>query len=196
MYYIIMNFSKCTHRGKRINSKVGKKDTIIFLGDIGDPSYISKIRGYKILIAGNHDTGLTKLKRRTIWSAEIDGIIQELSSEFIANHTDLEIINLPNFKSYDNKLFDEVYEGVLTISDKIILSHEPLNNINYLFNLHGHDHSFWSKNDNIHLNCCAEHIDYIPISLNEIIKTGKLKYVQNIHRDTIDKAIKKKTNKK
>ena len=84
MKYLRKNYIGDDEQVKRINSKVGKKDTIIFLGDIGDPSYISKVRGYKILIAGNHDTGLTKLKRRTIWSAEIDGIIQELSSEWVA----------------------------------------------------------------------------------------------------------------
>ena len=43
---------------KRINSKVGRKDTIIFLGDIGDPSWLKGIRGYKVLITGNHDTGI------------------------------------------------------------------------------------------------------------------------------------------
>lgn len=44
----------------RINSKVGKKDTIIFLGDIGDEELIRKVRGYKVLIMGNHDKGATK----------------------------------------------------------------------------------------------------------------------------------------
>ena len=44
----------------RINSKVGRKDTIIFLGDIGDEEKIRKIRGYKVLIMGNHDKGATK----------------------------------------------------------------------------------------------------------------------------------------
>lgn len=43
----------------RINSKVGKHDTIIFLGDIGNEEMVRKIRGYKILIMGNHDKGAT-----------------------------------------------------------------------------------------------------------------------------------------
>lgn len=42
---------------KRINSKIGKNDTIIFLGDIGDVTKINSIRGYKVLIVGNHDAG-------------------------------------------------------------------------------------------------------------------------------------------
>lgn len=41
----------------RINSKVGKYDTIIFLGDIGNEEVVRKIRGYKVLIMGNHDRG-------------------------------------------------------------------------------------------------------------------------------------------
>ena len=47
---------------KRINAKVGKKDLLIHLGDVGDLEYMKKIRGHKILIAGNHDTGITKYK--------------------------------------------------------------------------------------------------------------------------------------
>ena len=42
---------------KRINAKVGKYDTIIFLGDIGNVEWIKRIRGYKVLIMGNHDAG-------------------------------------------------------------------------------------------------------------------------------------------
>jgi calcineurin-like phosphoesterase family protein len=44
---------------KLINSKVGRKDTLIHLGDVGDIEYMKKIRGYKILICGNHDAGRT-----------------------------------------------------------------------------------------------------------------------------------------
>ena len=44
---------------KSINKKVGKKDILILLGDVGDLTFAEKLRGYKILIAGNHDTGLT-----------------------------------------------------------------------------------------------------------------------------------------
>ena len=45
---------------KMINSKVGRKDTLIILGDIGDIEYAKKLRGYKVLICGNHDVGHTK----------------------------------------------------------------------------------------------------------------------------------------
>lgn len=42
---------------KRINEKVGRKDTLICLGDIGDIEWMRKVRGYKVLIMGNHDKG-------------------------------------------------------------------------------------------------------------------------------------------
>ena len=47
---------------KLINSKVGRKDTLIILGDIGNLDCVNQLRGYKVLIAGNHDTGLSKYK--------------------------------------------------------------------------------------------------------------------------------------
>lgn len=44
----------------RINQKVGKKDIFCCLGDVGNPEWIKKIRaGYKILLLGNHDSGVS-----------------------------------------------------------------------------------------------------------------------------------------
>lgn len=43
---------------KIINSKCGRSDLLIHLGDVGDISYVRKLRaGYKVLIKGNHDAG-------------------------------------------------------------------------------------------------------------------------------------------
>lgn len=45
---------------KIINSRIGKKDYLIHLGDVGDLSYMEQIKGIparRILITGNHDTG-------------------------------------------------------------------------------------------------------------------------------------------
>ena len=44
---------------KKINSKVGRKDTLIILGDVGDVECAKQLRGYKVLICGNHDAGKT-----------------------------------------------------------------------------------------------------------------------------------------
>ena len=40
-----------------INQYVHKNDTLIHLGDVGNPTYMTKIKAYKVLIAGNHDPG-------------------------------------------------------------------------------------------------------------------------------------------
>lgn len=45
---------------KMINAKVGRKDILIILGDIGDIEYAKQLRGYKVLVCGNHDVGHTK----------------------------------------------------------------------------------------------------------------------------------------
>ena len=44
---------------KMINSKVGRKDHLILLGDVGDIECARQLRGHKILIKGNHDVGLS-----------------------------------------------------------------------------------------------------------------------------------------
>lgn len=44
---------------KMINSKVGRKDTLLLLGDVGDLSCAAQLRGYKVLVKGNHDGGIT-----------------------------------------------------------------------------------------------------------------------------------------
>lgn len=44
---------------RMINSKVGRKDTLICLGDVGNVEFAKQLRGYKVLICGNHDAGKT-----------------------------------------------------------------------------------------------------------------------------------------
>lgn len=154
MKYLRANYIGDEEQVKRINSKIGKYDTLVILGDIGDVEWIKKLRGYKVLIMGNHDAGASK------------------------------------YTSY----FDEVYEGALIVSEKIILSHEPAN-FPYALNIHGHDHSKWSKSDAMHWNVCAEHIDYTPVPLKRIIESGALKAIPTIHRETIDAATARKCKK-
>ena len=48
---------------KMINAKVGRKDTLIHLGDVGNIECVRHLRAaYKVLIMGNHDCGATKYK--------------------------------------------------------------------------------------------------------------------------------------
>ena len=44
-------------------------------------------------------------------------------------------------------------------------------------------------------NVCTELINYTPISLREIIKSGVLKNISDIHRDCIDYATARKAKK-
>jgi calcineurin-like phosphoesterase family protein len=157
-----------------INRFVGKNDTIIFLGDIGDPTPLKWVRGYKVLITGNHDRGA----------------------------------------AYYKDYFDEIYTGCLTISDRIILSHEPIEGCPpFLFNIHGHDHNGTDFKDYVfkdqrvvtidsmvlvmlaaikqyklnRFNVCAEWINYKPVALKDIINSGVLSNIPTIHRDYLDK---------
>ena len=156
MKYLRKNYIGDDAQVAAINKVIGKHDTIIFLGDIGDVEIIKRIRGYKVLVMGNHDKGAT------------------------------------NYLDY----FDEVYEGALMISDKIILSHEPILNLpSFMFNIHGHDHAgtYLGKH---YLNVCAENIDYTPVRLKSLIEKGIFKDVDNIHRVAIDNAIVRKAKRR
>lgn len=173
---------------KRINSKVGKNDTLIILGDVGDASFVKKLRGYKVLVMGNHDSGASNYKRvEEFFTAE------EVEGKDIGHARKVNLMG-QDFYYTDNRLFDEVYEGPLFISEKILLSHEPID-FPFALNIHGHDHSNWHSKDINHINVCAEHIDYTPISLNTIVKSGVLKKIDSIHRMTIDNAVERKAKR-
>lgn len=196
MKYIRHDYISDEEQIKRINSKIGKNDTLVILGDIGDINWVKKIRGYKVLIQGNHDSGASNYRKKYYSVAYDVSTKKRLGIVDVTDvlHPRQEVVKKaiesePNvFINHEfNGLFDEVYEGCLMISDKIILSHEPVD-FKYALNIHGHDHSMWSKDDEYHLNVCAEHIDYTPISLKEIVESGYLKNVPSIHRETIDKA--------
>lgn len=198
----------------KINKKVHKGDTLIILGDIGNPEYIKRIKaGYKVLIAGNHDLGLTNYKKTIIHE------IRESHTKFIDNEHYIVELNIeersfrkelcekyPYAKidiqekyefhspfhlfdaAIDDNLFDEVYGGPLFIGEKILLSHEPID-LPFGLCIHGHCHSekgFYNEGNKF--NVCSNTVGFEPINLGKIIKYGYLKRVNDIHRITIDKA--------
>lgn len=160
MKHLRKNYIGDEEQIKKINSKVGKRDLLIILGDIGEISQVQKLKGYKVLIIGNHDVGASKYQKRVV-----DG--------------------------RGNNLFDEVYEGPIMINEKILLSHEPID-LSFVLNLHGHDHGNKHGKDKNHINFCAEHIDYTPVSLKQITENGGLSKIESIHRQTINEATKRK----
>ena len=99
------------------------------------------------------------------------------------------------------EVFDEVYSGPLWISQKLVLSHEPIViedshfAMSIAFNIHGHDHgnNFWD--DKYHLNICQNIYGYIPLNLNQFIKGGYLKKVKDIHTLAKENAIAEKETK-
>ena len=137
---------------KIINSKVGKCGTLILLGDVGDLEYAKKLKGYKILVCGNHDR----------------------------SHTNYEGI------------FQEVYDGPVMISNRMILSHEPIENLDWAVNLHGHIHDHKAKQKKFHHNFCADRIGYIPVNFNQWLKEGHLSKIVTTRRVVIDNATERK----
>lgn len=186
---------------KRINAKCGRADTLIILGDVGDISYVRQLRAkYKILVMGNHDSGASNYQRHIFKQKFDKGLFQKHealdemkrlypncaysivdSYDFLDNSPCWEV-------SADNKLFDEVYTGPIMISEKLMLSHEPIKGCDWCMNVHGHDHSRSHKNDKYHFNVCADVIGYEPINFNKWMKKGHLANIVSIHRDTIDRA--------
>lgn len=101
--------------------------------------------------------------------------------------------------------FDEIYDGPLFISDKILLSHERID-LPFCINIHGHEHCYESWFDLVGIqtvigmvqtasfNIASDVVDFKPIRLDEIISKYPLKKVHSIHRITIDNATNDKLN--
>lgn len=187
-----------------INKYAHKTDTLIVLGDIGDPKYIGKLKaGHKVLIMGNHDETATKFKKiywlekytdKHTWE-KVDNVEYFDTFEldfFMSNHSSR------YYRINSNYLFDEIYEGPLFIAEKILLSHEPIEGLTWCVNIHGHDHAKHTT-DKTHINLAANVCNYTPINLAQAIKNGMLSNIPTIHRITIDNAtarsVKKKVNK-
>lgn len=72
--------------------------------------------------------------------------------------------DIPAFKHY----FDEVYEYPVYLSQKLILSHEPVWPIaDFIVNVHGHTHSAIIDSPN-HVTVSANDIDYKPFRFNKL----------------------------
>ena len=193
---------------RKLKSKVGKNDVLIHLGDVGNLDYIKKLKGYKILIMGNHDAGRTNYERKTIVHRFDDSLFskEEVKAEMEKRYPGWDITILGSkeysfrkpFVSWvvivDNNLFDEVYEGPLMLGEKLILSHEPMADLTWAMNLHGHIHDKQAKTDAYHINCCSDVVGYEPINLTQKLKQGITARIISIHRQTINRAIERKSH--
>lgn len=186
---------------KLINSKVGKMDVLIHLGDVGNIDYVRQLKGaMKILVCGNHDAGASNYQRQ-IWTKQFyktqyqkHEAIEEMKRLYPnCAYTLKEGYDFVSLSEYwevkaDNKLFDLIFTGPLMLGEKLMLSHEPINMIPWAFNIHGHVHDRRVKNNGNHFNVCADVIGYEPINFNKFMKEGHLANIVSIHRDTIDNA--------
>ena len=192
---------------KLINSKVGKNDTLIILGDVGNIEWVQQLRGYKVLVMGNHDAGASNYQRHIFKQKFDKGLFQkhEALDEIKRLYSDCaySIVDSYNFldnspcweASADNKLFDEVFSGPIMVSEKLILSHEPVEELDWCMNIHGHTHDRNIVNDKYHFNVCADVIGYIPINFNKWMKEGHLAKIQSLHRQTINEATDRRRRK-
>lgn len=159
---------------ENINKFVGKNDTLIHLGDVGNPDYLNELKSYKVLITGNHDI-LSKVASHfdEVYTGPLfiaDRIL--LSHEPISGMENFAV----NIHGHDhNKLPKHtMWEKMTNPKYKI---EEPT--------------SYSSAN---HINLAANVYDFQVFNLGKEIKKGLLANVSNYHRLTIDKASIKKEN--
>ena len=83
----------------RINAKVGRKDLLIILGDVGDPNRASQLRGYKILVMGNHDRG--RANYESVFSEIYEGPLM-LGEKLLISHEPLPVTWAMNVHGHDH----------------------------------------------------------------------------------------------
>lgn len=185
-----------------IKAEVRRPDTLIHLGDIGQISYLSELKCYKVLIAGNHDKNLSSYKRtikKEVYDADKISS-KELRTKLLKENPFCTVDLYESFEFHapfhrwiaqiDNHLFDEVYIGPLFIADRLILSHEPIQGLeDFAMNIHGHDHASTFRHN--HVNLASNVYHFRVFNLGASIKGGLLSQVNNIHRITIDNATEK-----
>ena len=120
----------------------------------------------------------------------------EFAKQIKADHKVLLLGNHDRRSDYKG-VFDEIYEGPLFISEKILLSHEPVYGLSWCLNIHGHDHNGVEPYAEgcKHLNLAANVCGYTPVNLGKLIKDGILSDISNIHRETIDRAAYRKDSR-
>lgn len=156
---------------------------------------------------GNHDTGISNY-RRVIYKAKFktdkwqkSEALEEMKRE--SPNCSYSISYAYDFfepfeyweVKADNRLFDEVYPGPVIIGEKLLLSHEPIEELDWCMNIHGHTHDRNIVNDKYHFNVCADVIGYTPINFNKWMKEGHLAKIQSLHRQTINEATDRRRRK-
>lgn len=153
-----------------INQTVHKNDTLIHLGDVGNPKYMNQIKSsYRVLIKGNHDKGSEIYKP---YFNEIYSGVLFIGKKILLSHE-------PVWNNYHVYSFEEM---------------KTLHDNTFFVNIHGHNHGDYNKWFG-YVNLAANVYNFQVFNLGKEIKNGLLKDVKSIHRLTIDDAIQRKQRK-
>ena len=113
---------------RRINAKVGRKDILFVLGDCGDLEYVKKLRGYKVLIMGNHDTGATKYEE--VFDEVYEGALI-IGEKIILSHEPVQIPWAFNFHGHNHAQKKNALNHMNVCAD--VIGYEPAH-LNSLLN--------------------------------------------------------------
>lgn len=103
MVHLRKNYIGDEEQIKRINSKIGKYDTLVVLGDVGDIEWARKIRGYKVLVMGNHDKGASNYKG--IFNEVYEGALM-IAPNIILSHEPVEFPFARNIHGHTHGKWD------------------------------------------------------------------------------------------
>ena len=103
MVHLRKNYIGDEEQIKRINSKIGKYDTLVVLGDVGDVEWVRKIRGYKVLVMGNHDKGASNYKG--IFNEVYEGALM-IAPNIILSHEPVEFPFARNIHGHTHGKWD------------------------------------------------------------------------------------------
>ena len=156
---------------------------------------------------GNHDAGSENYKRKHI-SKKFDTSIYQYDEALLEMKRLYPDCYYNASKEYDfhspfeywkinadNNLCDMVIPGPLTLGEKLILSHEPIPNLSWALNIHGHQHSGSVKQGLYHYNVCVDVMGPTPLNLNQFLKGGPTAHIQPLHRQIIDGATARKAKR-
>ena len=82
-----------------INAKCGRKDVLICLGDVGDIEFAKKLRGYKILVCGNHDVGATNYEG--VFDEVYTGLLM-IGEKILLSHEPVDVPWAVNIHGHDH----------------------------------------------------------------------------------------------
>jgi calcineurin-like phosphoesterase family protein len=141
-----------------IKKYVHKNDTLIHLGDVGNPEWMAQIKAHKVLIMGNHDQSATKFKS---YFDEIYTGPLFIAEKILLSH-----------------------EPIINGSAWFNIHGHDHNKLSYIkWQNHNEVSESWNE-----LNLAANVVDYKVYNLGHGIKNGLLSYVDGVHRLTIDRA--------